>query len=137
MVRTRSQLSNEQSTALTSGYTLSSTREPSLNNRHATSASTSSPTPKDVQPLSKTAEQNVKGPSRLVEIGTEINVEEGEEVQDEDDGAEMIKWGCILLIGSAISFLVGIWSIAIGPLVETEGLGVSFVFSPLFRSSQS
>jgi len=134
MVRTRSQLSNEQSTALTSGYTLSSTREPSLNNRHATSSSASSSTPQEVQPLCETVEQNVKGPSRLVEIGTEINVEEGEEVQDEDDGTEMIKWGYILLIGSSLSFLLGIWSIAIGPFVETDGLGVSFIFFPLPRS---
>ncbi|GAA5893033.1 PIG-Y family protein [Sporobolomyces salmoneus] len=48
--------------------------------------------------------------------------EEGEDF--EDDGSEMLKWGHILLVGSTLSFAIGIWSILIGPYVEPIGLSV-------------
>jgi len=135
MVRTRSQLSHEPITASSTASNLTSASNASLNNRHATSTSPDSTAAQNDPVASSRTSKNTTTPAGLVEIGTEVKVEEREEIQDQDDGSEMLKLGYMLLFGSALSFLIGIWSIAIGPLVKTEGLGVSFIF-PSFISHQ-
>lgn len=47
------------------------------------------------------------------------------EKEDGDDTSEMLRWGWIMLVGSTLSFIVGVWSIAVGPFLDTKGFLVS------------
>lgn len=46
------------------------------------------------------------------------------EQEDEDDDTMMLRWGWGMLIGSSAAFILGIWSIAIGPFIDTSGIPV-------------
>lgn len=39
--------------------------------------------------------------------------------------AGMLAWGYGLVLSSTLCFVLGVWSIAVGPFVDTEGLLVS------------
>lgn len=48
----------------------------------------------------------------------------GVEVEEVVD-REMLLWGWGMLVGSTTCFVLGVWSIAVGPFVDTEGVWVS------------
>ncbi|GAA5957463.1 hypothetical protein JCM21900_002674, partial [Sporobolomyces salmonicolor] len=57
--------------------------------------------------------------------GEEADYDEGKEQEaDDDDGGEMLWWGYALVAGSTGCFTLGIWSVAIGPFTDSEGLGI-------------
>lgn len=41
----------------------------------------------------------------------------------------MLRWGWGMLIGSSAAFILGIWSIAIGPFIDTSGIPVSYTMT--------
>ncbi|GAA5927490.1 PIG-Y family protein [Sporobolomyces koalae] len=81
-------------------------------------------------PPTSSATQDLRVPTPSSRSDTTSNrnhdrVETDEAVdQDNDDGREMIRCGYILLIGSCTSLFFGLWSIMIGPSVQTEGFGL-------------
>ncbi|BGP14971.1 hypothetical protein JCM10213v2_002926 [Rhodosporidiobolus nylandii] len=60
--------------------------------------------------------------------GTPLDRDEGaRDGLDTDDGEVdlyMLCWGYALVVSSAMCFFVGVWSILIGPLTDTSGLGL-------------
>lgn len=53
----------------------------------------------------------------------ECDREEKEKLVDR----EMLLWGWGMLVGSTTCFVLGVWSIAVGPFIDTEGVWVSSI----------
>jgi hypothetical protein len=130
MVRTRSQLAQTPDAPCGTAKGRLTPLEPSFNNQKNNLRPSNSLTPSAEQSFRQRSTTSFK---YLPEQSQESNGKLKEEQEEfEDDEEEMYKWGYILLVGSTIAFSVGIWSIAIGPHVDTRGLGVSSAEYRLF-----
>jgi hypothetical protein len=59
-------------------------------------------------------------------IGPGVDADE----EDDDEGEvnlSMLRWGYTLIVGSTVTFFLGLWSILIGPYSEPSGIKVRFL----------
>lgn len=117
MVRTRSQLA---STHDSRHVVDTPTSRASLN---ATTINPDSSSPHNGAPLRQRSTHRSRDLRR--DLTKEPNASGSEDGDLQDDGAEMMRWGCILVVGSTVSFAVGLWSIAIGPFTDKTNFVVS------------
>ncbi|KAK4704090.1 hypothetical protein P7C70_g2120, partial [Phenoliferia sp. Uapishka_3] len=73
-------------------------------------------------PLLRPSEISAALSSASTSATSQDEEEQGEDGREEDK--EMLRWGWTLLVGSTVCFVSGIWSIAVGPFIDTEGIWV-------------
>ena len=56
----------------------------------------------------------------------------GEDEEEEGEGIEWVGW--MMLVGSVTAWVVGVWSMFVGPFVETQGGWVSAAVTALYHS---
>ena len=123
MIRTRSQLARSSEPPLEPSNTSLEAASSSVTTRQTFSSLPASRSVRNKPQEPSTALNRHKETYLPVQLTNRVVQEEEDESQDE--GEEMLKWGYILLVGSPLTPPLGIWTIAIGPYVDTTGLGVS------------
>ena len=85
------------------------------------------PTPVSAAALASASPRRVSSASRTRNLGDDCAGDYEEELDAGGDGVVnvgMLRWGWGMLVGSTLCFVMGVWSIAVGPFIDTEGVFV-------------
>lgn len=77
--------------------------------------------------LASASPRRVSSASRTRNLGDDCAGDYEEELDAGGDGVVnvgMLRWGWGMLVGSTLCFVMGVWSIAVGPFIDTEGVFV-------------
>lgn len=62
--------------------------------------------------------------SHYTELSAATDSDEEEYEGEYEINEEMRNWGWLLLVGCSLAFVLGVWSIAVGPFIDTSSVNV-------------